>query len=65
MGKVVVQRGQDGKEAFPGTTNSCIDQQHRATFCALKHARSSYKTTIFMESGFLVDSSLEILEGGA
>ena len=53
------------REAFPGTTNSStIDQQHRMTFCALKHARSSYKPAIFMDNGFLVDASLEMLEGG-
>ena len=59
-----VQREQDGREAFPGMTNSSIDQQHRTTFCALKHARSSHKPAIFMDSGFLVDTSLEMLEGG-
>ena len=63
LGKLGVQKEQDGKEPFPGTTDT-IDQQHRTTFCALKHARSSYKPTIFMDSGFLVDTSLEMLEGG-
>ena len=33
--------------------------------CALKYARSSFKPAIFVDSGFLVNSSLEILEGGA
>ena len=64
LGKVGEQREQDGKEAFPGTTHSSIDQLHRTTFCAMKHTRSSYKLTIFMDSGFLVDTSLEMLEGG-
>ncbi|CAM9529130.1 unnamed protein product, partial [Laminaria digitata] len=59
--KVELQRKQGGR--FPGTTNSSIDQQHRTTFYALKQARSSYKPAIFMESGFLIDSSSEVLEG--
>ena len=63
--KVELQREQGGREAFPGTTNRGIDQQHRTTFYALKYARSSYKPAIFMDSGFLVDTSLEMLEGGA
>ncbi|CAN0452745.1 unnamed protein product, partial [Laminaria digitata] len=33
------------------------------TFCALKHARSSYKPAIFIVSGFLVDTSSEVLGG--
>ena len=32
LGKVGVHREQDGKEAFPGTTDSSIDQQHHTTF---------------------------------
>ena len=64
LGMVGVQREQYGKEAFPGTTNSSMSQQHRTTFCALKDARSSYKPAIFMDSGFLVDTSSEMLEGG-
>ena len=62
--KVELQREQGGREAFPGTTNRGIDQQHRTTFYALKYARSSYKPAIFMDSGFLVDTSLEMLDGG-
>ena len=34
------------------------DQQHRTTFCASKHARSSYKPTILKDSGFLVEMLL-------
>ena len=56
-------RKQDGKESFPGTTHSSMDQQHRTTFSALKDARSSYKTAIFMDSGFLVDTSSDVLGG--
>ena len=59
-----LHREKDGKETFPGTTKTSIDQQHRTTFCALKHARSSYKPTIFMDSGFLVDTYAEVLGGG-
>ena len=48
LGKVGVQSWQDGREVFPGTTNNSIDQQHCATFCALKHARSKVtKQTFF------------------
>ena len=40
-----------------------MDKQHRATFYALKDARSSYKLAIFMDSGFLVDASSEVHGG--
>ena len=56
---------QQGGFPWYTTNNSSIDQQHRTTFCALKLAGSSYKPTIFMDSGFLDHISLEILEGGA
>ena len=47
-----------------GTThNSSTDQQHRTAFYALKDARSSYKPAIFMDSGFLVDTSSDVLGG--
>ena len=62
--KVGVQTEQDGREAFLSTTNSSINQQHPTTFCALKPTRSSYKLAIFMDSGFLVHISLEMLDGG-
>ena len=65
LGRGWVQGEQDGIEAFPGTTDSSIDQQHRTTFCAWKHARSSYKPATFMASGFLVDASSEAREDRA
>ena len=52
-----LQRERGGSDSLLGTTDSSVDQQHRTTFYALKHARSSYKPAIFMESGFLVDAS--------
>ena len=56
-------RERDGRDSFLGTTDSSVNQQLRTTFCALKHARSSYKPAIFMGSGFLVDASLGVLGG--
>ena len=38
-----------------------MDQQHRTTSGALKDARSSYKPAIFLDTGFLVDTSPEAL----
>ena len=61
--KVELQRKQDGREAFPGTTHSSMDRQRRATFYALKYARSRYKPDILMDSGFLVHTYAEILGG--
>ena len=40
-----------------------MDQQHRTTFCALEDARGSYKPTIFIDSGVLVDTSPQVLGG--
>ena len=60
---VALQSKQEGRQPFPGTAHSSIDQQHRTIFCALKDARSSYKPAIFMDSGCLVDTSLEVLGG--
>ena len=54
----------DGREAFPGTADrDSVDQQHRTAFCALKRARvfELYKPDVFMDSGFMVDASLEVL----
>ena len=36
------QREQDGRDSLLRTTDCSVDQQHRTTFCALKHASSSY-----------------------
>lgn len=61
--KAGLQREQDDREAFPGATNSSIyslDAQHRTAFCALKHARSSCKTALFMDSELLVDTSSQV-----
>ena len=35
--KVELQRKQGGRKAFPCTTHSSVDHQHRKTFCALKY----------------------------
>ena len=59
-----LQRERDGRDSLIGTTDSSVDQQHRTTFCALKHARSSNKPAISMDSGFLVDASSGVLGGG-
>ena len=40
-----------------------MDRQQRTAFYPLKDARSSYKLAIFMDSGFLVDASLEVHGG--
>ena len=48
--KVEPQRKQDGRQSFPGTIHSSMDQQHRTTFYALKDACGSYKPAILMES---------------
>ena len=58
-----LQRDQEGGDAFLGAADSSVDQQHRTTFSALKHARSSYKPAILMDSEFLVDSSSGVLGG--
>ena len=57
------QRERDGGDAFANTTESSIRQQHRTTFCALKHTRSSYKPTINMDSGLSIDASSEVYGG--
>ena len=56
-----LQREQEGRDSYPGTADGRVDQQHRATFYALKHERSSDKSTILMDSGFLVDASQGVL----
>ena len=61
MEKAMFKRKKYGRESFPGTIYCSMDQQHRATFCAFKDARSSKKTAIFIDSGFLVDTSSEVL----
>ena len=53
---------------YKGTIDSSsVDHQHRTTFCASKHARSSYKPTILMGNGFLVesDASQGVLKEGS
>ena len=52
-----LQREQEGMDSYLGTADSSVDQQHRATFYALKYARSNYIPTFSMGSGFLVDAS--------
>ena len=46
-----LQRERDGTDSLMRTTETSVDQQHRTTFCALKHARSSNKPAISMDSG--------------
>ena len=54
-----LQREKNRRGSLVGTTDSIVDQQHRMTFCASKHARRSYyKPAILMGSGFLVDMLL-------
>lgn len=65
LGKVGVQRKQDGREAFPGATNSCMEQQHRSTFCASNHAHSSYKPAIFIDNGFFTHTPSAVPGGRA
>ena len=48
--RVQTQREQDGRETLPGTTDSSIGRLHRATFCALKHVRSSHYHAIHLDS---------------
>ena len=57
-----LQREQGGRNSYLGTADSVDQQQHRATFYTLKHARSSNKPTILMGSGCLVDASQGVLE---
>ena len=59
--KVRLQRERDGRASLQGTTDSSVNQQHRTTICGLKHARSSCKPAIYMDSGFLVVASLGVL----
>ena len=33
------QEERDGRDSLLGTTDSSVDQEHRTTFCALKHVR--------------------------
>ena len=49
-----LQRERDGRDSLLGTTDSSVDQQHRTTFWALKHACSSNKPASLMDSGYLV-----------
>ena len=52
-----LQRERDGRDSLIGTNDRSVDQQHRTTSCGLKHARSSNKPAISMDSGFLVCAS--------
>ena len=59
--EVRLQRERGGRDSLIGTTDSSVDQQHRSVFFALKHACSSYKPAILMDSGCLVDASSRVL----
>ena len=51
------QEERNGRDSLLDTNDSSVGQQHRTTFCALKHAlSSSNKPGIFFNSGFLVDA---------
>ena len=52
-----LHREKDGSDSLVGTTDSSVNQEHRTAFCASKHALGSYKPTISMDSGILVDAS--------
>ena len=52
-----LQRKEDRSDSLLGSTDSNVDQQHRTAFCAPKHARSGYKLSILMCSGFFIDAS--------
>ena len=59
------QRERDGGDSFLATADS-IRQQHRTAFCALKHTRSSYKSSHLLcgHSGLSFDASSEVYEWG-
>ena len=57
------RESETAEDSLIGTTDSSVDQQHRTTFCALKHARSSNKPAISMDSGFFVYASSGVLGG--
>ena len=58
-----LQRERDGRDSLKGTTDSSVDQQHRTTVGALKHACTSNKPGISMDSGCFVDASSVVLGG--
>ena len=57
------QRERDGGDSFLATTDTSIKQQYRTVFCALKHARSSYKPAIYRDSGLSFEASSEVYGG--
>ena len=57
------QRERDDGASFFATTDS-IRQQYRAAFCALKHARSSYKPATYVDRELSFDASSEVYAGG-
>ena len=56
------QRERYGGDSFLATADS-TKQKYRTAFCALKHARSSYKPAIYADSGLLFDASSEVYGG--
>ena len=60
-GKATEREGRQGLSPKHNGLQCRPATPHRATFCLLKHARSSYKPAIFMGSGVLVDASSEVL----
>ena len=54
-------REPDGGDYFLDMTDSIIRQQYcTAFFCALKHARNSYKSAIYVGSRLSFDASSEV-----
>ena len=50
--KARIRRERD-RDSLLGTTDCCVDQQHRTTFCGLKYAPSSYISShFFTPAGF-------------
>ena len=58
-----LQRERKCRDSLLVTTDSSVDQQHGTAFCALEHARSSYKPALLMGSVFLADASSGVLGG--
>ena len=52
-----IQGEQYNRGSLLGTVDSSADQERRTAFSASKHARSSYKPTLLIDSGFFVDDS--------
>ena len=63
MTRAELQKEREGGDSLLATTGSSIMQQHRTTFHALKHTRSTYKPAINQDSGLTFDASSEVRGG--